>query len=1088
MQHDKAPASPFKNLPFMSGFGFNGAGPRKPRKSMSQGAILKARVDGSASPRKPKLQVDRRAALSRKLEQTKSVVALTPTNSEKNEEIRVRDDEEWGISGLLGREVQRRLTHSLDAAFGAIGGISNGLEGAAQDAANALGLDPKGKQRSKKGAAASQQQVKRVMLDRRQCLTMCMTEETVRQATKPNRRQRQNPGRLWGAMQSFQEKMSMLLHVEDQLTEVAKSGQQLQLLIKKDEKEDKDGETSSTTTSDDEDEQCDNVEASQADEVAQEESKTSYQFSSGTRQLSQKEVEVLLAKGCLDAEEVRRLRSRLKELEEAANTRTLQPADKGCSPSDLGAKGDGQGPTTLVDSAPEGASAEPVKGKGKGPQPPGMKGAAPAPVGKGAGPPPPVGGGKGGPPVPSSGTGKGGPPAPPGKGKGKGSVGAPMFGRKWHWKSIQAHESQSTIWSELVRNPNDEGAPTPMTWRVDVSTMRDLFKEVVDPNAKKEVVKETVKTEIKVFDAKRAQNLAIGLMGLRNNCQVDLDDVARAVSNLDGGSAAIRSMEIIELIATLLPSPEEAKGLAAIPESQRQDLRDVEKQLWLLSRIPRLPARLRVLFFEKKQVDLEADARERLQMLSRAAQEARSSQAFRSFLTVCLSIGNFVNHSFVWRNDAEGVGYPPAAGFKLESALKLRDFQAAKSAKKEVSLLHIVLFHLARFVQDTWPEEPLVEEQATPCRQSVKERVCIFEAKGDSTESPAGTPAGGSASMPLAARDRSLSRRGSSLRPARTPKRSKTVELESEPDESAKTMHALKRWHKALLAELATSTEGLKDSLDDIQDDIDNFHDEVKFLEQERLTQAAAYEEPAAMEALQRIACTASTRATELGIEIDSVRNACQSLCAYFGEKVPKPEKLSEKTQEFMTTLTEVVSMLSRGVAEIVDKKPLQRICMLDFKMPEDFKLPEQGVSSMPSLPTGKAPLPRSLPPPGKGKGKGANCKGPPLPGAGPAAVDEKIESSESPTKETVANVVSSGSVDVLQTSTSAPVVKGKSKGKGPPLPGSWPVNFQPRVPDAFFAEEEAEELPEVPHFPFGSVGLPHDLVETRIPQAVEGA
>merc|ERR1719253_213285 len=116
------------------------------------------------------------------------------------------------------------------------------------------------------------------------------------------------------------------------------------------------------------------------------------------------------------------------------------------------------------------------------------------------------------------------------------------------------------------------------------------------------------------------------------------------------------------------------------------------------------------------------------------------------------------------------------------------------------------------------------------------------------------------------------------------------------------------------------------------------------------------------MEALLNIEQKALDRATALEDELDSVRSACQSLMQYFGEKVSKPEKLSEKTQEFMTNLTEVVSMLSRGVSEICEKRPLQRICMLDFNVPDDFKLPEQAVASVP-----KAPLLSSLPPTGKG-------------------------------------------------------------------------------------------------------------------------
>lgn len=621
----------------MSGFGMNGGSNRNNR-SKSQGANLQ--LDSSGAKGAP-IQVDRRAALSRKLEQSKSAATFTPTKIEKSGDSPGKE-EEWGISGLLGREVHRKLASTFDAAFGAIGGLSNGLEGAAADAAGALGLDGKGKHQSKKGAKANHEQVvKRVLLDRRQSLTMCIAEENVRQAMQatkqPSRRTRPKASGMWGALQSFQEKMTMMMHVDDQLSEVAKSGQQLQLLIKKDEKDGKDGDTSSTTSSDDEDDTTAEVQqTAEEQKAAEEEAKRSYQFSSGTRQLSTKEVEVLLAKGCLDAEEVRRLRSRLKELESGVDTQATkatsappglpQSAGKG-APPELAAKGKGKGPPPPGVSMPvaEAGAVDASKSKGKAPGPP-------APAGKGGAPPPPTAGGKGG------------PPAPPGKGKGKGAQGLPAFGRKWHWKSFQAHETQSTIWGELLQNAGGEGAPKP--WRVDVSSMRDIFKEIVDPNAKKIVAKEEpVKTEIKVFDAKRAQNLAIGLMGLKNNCNVDLDDVARAVSNLDGTSNVIGSMEVIELLATLLPSPDEAKGLAAVPEDQRENLRDVEKQMWLLSRVPRLPARLRVLFFEKKQVDLEADAKERLQLLALAAHQARSSKAFRSFLTVCLSIGNFVNHT-----------------------------------------------------------------------------------------------------------------------------------------------------------------------------------------------------------------------------------------------------------------------------------------------------------------------------------------------------------------------------------------------------------------------------------------------------------
>lgn len=116
-------------------------------------------------------------------------------------------------------------------------------------------------------------------------------------------------------------------------------------------------------------------------------------------------------------------------------------------------------------------------------------------------------------------------------------------------------------------------------------------------------------------------------------------------------------------------------------------LRDVERQLLPLARLPRLKARVRTMLFSKSLSITHGSLLSQVRALQGACNEVRCSASFRRVLETVLRVGNYLNHGVDTPDDGGEV-----RGFAIESLLRLRDFRAAQGG--DVSALHCVVLHL----------------------------------------------------------------------------------------------------------------------------------------------------------------------------------------------------------------------------------------------------------------------------------------------------------------------------------------------------------------------------------------------------------
>eukprot|EP00448_Togula_jolla_P019599 CAMPEP_0170571206 /NCGR_PEP_ID=MMETSP0224-20130122/1540_1 /TAXON_ID=285029 /ORGANISM="Togula jolla, Strain CCCM 725" /LENGTH=703 /DNA_ID=CAMNT_0010893575 /DNA_START=30 /DNA_END=2139 /DNA_ORIENTATION=- len=321
---------------------------------------------------------------------------------------------------------------------------------------------------------------------------------------------------------------------------------------------------------------------------------------------------------------------------------------------------------------PLGRSQNPVKvwppgAKGKAPQPPPSKAKAKGPPGR-----PPV----------SKPSGAGAPA--------KKAAAPPPFGKRLHWRTIPAESLEDTIFEELrpwneVAPPLDTRqlerlfAPPPERAPAPSSVARRSFGKA-PASAPGAPGSKDLRGQVCLLDAKRAQNLAIVL----RQVPLPLDELSEVLRWMRV-SHPITPDTLEHLYENLLPHLQESTELleyAGPPEA----LRDVERQLLPLARLPRLKARLRTFLFSKVMPGQHSGLLERIRIWRSACSEVRDSKALRRVLGTVLRVGNFLNHGI----DAPVAGGGEVRGFAVESLLRLRDFRAAQGE----SALHCVVLHL----------------------------------------------------------------------------------------------------------------------------------------------------------------------------------------------------------------------------------------------------------------------------------------------------------------------------------------------------------------------------------------------------------
>jgi len=284
----------------------------------------------------------------------------------------------------------------------------------------------------------------------------------------------------------------------------------------------------------------------------------------------------------------------------------------------------------------------------------------------------------------------------------------------WQWSALPS--IQGTVFDQLDRIP---------THAIDIGAIQALFKKSVEEKTAQEVCSDR-KVLLRIFKPSRVQQLRVALEQLKFGRCERKEGVIRLAKKLH--TMALARDESIrpapcQFLLSLVPLPEEVamfnryfqisdddhgdtsvKGLERRmnPTSIEHDLceedtdkrdaqaptemPDLEAELRPLFLIPRLPHRLRAVFFIKS-MDKFSNVEKALHALSWQATSVIQNRALQDLIRVALSLGNYVNFGTV-----EG----PVSGFRLSSLLTARGVNLPSDEDSaSTSLLHVLILHAA---------------------------------------------------------------------------------------------------------------------------------------------------------------------------------------------------------------------------------------------------------------------------------------------------------------------------------------------------------------------------------------------------------
>jgi len=365
-------------------------------------------------------------------------------------------------------------------------------------------------------------------------------------------------------------------------------------------------------------------------------------------------------------------------------------ASSGAPPPPVPPPGPGGGPPPPPPPPPGFSSGgppppPPPPGMGGGPPPP------PPPPGMGGGPPPPPPPGMGGPRPP-------GPPPPPGMGGPPPPPGAPFAGRagpaglgqkkkynttvqtkRLNWNAIHATKlKENSFWTSVHEEELER--------KELLSEISELFASKaptrqfgssVDGEAAEEKKK---KTELKVLDAKSAQNLSIFL----GSFKLSFEEIRDAIYQVDD---SVASDTALENLIKFLPSNEQVQQLLNF-KHEYDDLNEAEKFSIQVGGVPRLEQRLKCMHLRINFTEQVNDVKPGIVNVTEACREIKSSKRFAKFLELILLTGNYMNAGS--RNER-------SFGYDLSLLNKLGN---TKSADGKITLVHF----LAEIIEEKYPK------------------------------------------------------------------------------------------------------------------------------------------------------------------------------------------------------------------------------------------------------------------------------------------------------------------------------------------------------------------------------------------------
>ncbi|XP_032891330.1 formin-like protein 1 isoform X2 [Amblyraja radiata] len=248
-----------------------------------------------------------------------------------------------------------------------------------------------------------------------------------------------------------------------------------------------------------------------------------------------------------------------------------------------------------------------------------------------------------------------------------------------NWVALKPNQIDGTIFIGL----DDEK----LLQELNMSEFEEKFKtkaqgSSVNINTLKIKVSQKASSKINLIEANRAKNLAITLRkgGLKS------EDICKAIEDFDLQKL---NLDFMELLTRFAPTDYERKVLQQYEEDRKplEELAEEDRFMIKLTKIPRLPERMKIIIFMGNFTDSLQLLTPQLNAIIAASMSVKSSEKLKKILEIILAFGNYMNSS------KKGGVY----GFRLQSLDLLLE---TKSTDRKQTLMN----YIVDIIQKNYPE------------------------------------------------------------------------------------------------------------------------------------------------------------------------------------------------------------------------------------------------------------------------------------------------------------------------------------------------------------------------------------------------
>lgn len=250
--------------------------------------------------------------------------------------------------------------------------------------------------------------------------------------------------------------------------------------------------------------------------------------------------------------------------------------------------------------------------------------------------------------------------------------------RQFHFEAIAKKDLKDSI---FIKNKIADET-NKMIKTLDTKELEDLFatKSKEESAVKDDGPKKPEKTIVSLIDSKRSYNISLQLGSLRG---LSYEDIRKAIIVMD---EKVVNDGNIGTLKAIVPTQEEIDLVANY--TGEDELAEPDKFFKVMVGLVSIPERLEAWQFKMEFMGSISKVRPDIENIICACKELKESKRLLKFLTIVLTVGNFLNGKSANKQ---------AWGFKLKTLLKLGD---TKSGDGKTSLLQ----YISNVVDKSYPE------------------------------------------------------------------------------------------------------------------------------------------------------------------------------------------------------------------------------------------------------------------------------------------------------------------------------------------------------------------------------------------------